>query len=246
MTFTQIKADIASFLGITISSTSRITTIEAEQWTNQDYRMAQSKMANANINYYQGEIQDQDTTASKGRYQNPSGFLAMKRLEIQYNDAEDKVKAIPMDINDVYSTLNPENDPWSQRKPFYAWWEDDFYIRPIPDETSSSWTTDSGSAMRLWFVELQDDLSDGSDVPALPKAFHHILAYGPTAKGFRTLRKFTEAREYEALSRTGFAEMIAENTHKDKTKPMGFTMTRGSSTRDGIYKPSGSALGSNR
>ena len=101
--------------------------------------------------------------------------------------------------------------------------------------------------MRLWFIEIQTDLSGGSDVPKLPKAFHHILSYGATAKGFRKLRKFTEAKEYEALLRTGFAEMVAENTHKDKTKPMGFTMTRGSSIRHGIYRPSGSSgLGSNR
>ncbi|KKK49433.1 hypothetical protein LCGC14_3135100, partial [marine sediment metagenome] len=85
MTFTQIKADIASFLGMTIGASSRITTTEANQWVNQDYRTAQSKMAVANINYYQGEIVKMNTTNGTGRYQLPSGFLAMKRLEIQYN-----------------------------------------------------------------------------------------------------------------------------------------------------------------
>lgn len=246
MTFTQIKADISSFLGMTIGTSSRVTTSEIEQWCNQDYRTAQSKMADANINYYQGEIQKMDTVADTGRYQLPTGFLAMKRLEIQFSDDTDKVRVSPADINDIYSTLDPENDPWNQKKPFYALWEDDFYIKPVPDETSSSWTTDSGNAMKLWFVELQDDLSASGDVPALPITFHHILAYGATAKGFRKLRKFTEAREYEALLRTGLAEMVSENTHKDKTKPMGFTIIRGTTRRSGIYKPSGSVLGSNR
>ena len=246
MTFTQIKADISSFLGITISTSSRVTTSEIEQWCNQDYRSAQSKMAVANINYYIGEIVKMDIEDGTGRYQLPSGYLAMKRLEIQYNDDEDKLRATPMDINDVYTTLNPENEPWSQKKPFYATWEDGFYVKPVPDEDSADWTTDSGQAMRLWFIELQDDLSSGSDVPALPKAFHHILSYGATAKGFRKLRKFKEAREYEALLRTGFAEMVAENTAKDKTKAMGFTITMGTDKRHGIYRPSGSSLGSNR
>ena len=237
MTLTQIQNDIQSFLGITLSTTSRITTTEVLQWINQDYRTAQSKMAQANINYYMGEIQDMDTVDGTGRYQLPTGFLAMKRLEIQYDDDVDKVRVSPADINDINSTVDPENDPWSQQKPFYAWWEDDFYIKPVPDETSSAWTTDAGSAMRLWFVELQDDLSAGTDVPLIPITYHHILAYGATAKGFRKLRKFTEAKEYEALLRTGFAEMVAENTHKDKVRPMGFTITRGTTTRDGIRRP---------
>ena len=66
-----------------------------------------------------------------------------------------------------------------------------------------------------------------------------MIANGPTARGFRKLRKFTEAREYECLYRTGMADMIAENTSKDKTKPMGFTITRGSSPRHGIYRSGG-------
>ena len=165
-------------------------------------------------------------------------------MEIQYEDDEDKLRVNPMDINDNYASLNPENEAWSKNKPFYALWEDDFYIKPVPDETSSTWTTDSGSAIKLWFVELQDDLSGASDVPALPKAFHHILSYGATAKGFRKLRKFTEAREYEALLRTGMAEMIAENSSKDKTKPMGFTITRSSVRRGGINTRT--TLGSSR
>ncbi len=237
MILTNIKLDVQDALGITLSTTSRVTTTSVERWINQDYRTAQSKMANANINYYQGEIQKMDTTDGTGRYQLPSGFLAMKRLEIQYNDDKDKVRADPLDINDIYSTLDPDSDPWSQSKPFYARWEDDFYIKPIPDETSSTWTTDLGNAMKLWFVELQDDLSSGTDVPALPSPYHHILSYGATAKGFRRLRKFTEAGQYEALLRTGFAEMVAENTHKDKTKAMGFTVTRGTSKKHGIWRP---------
>lgn len=243
MTFDEIKNDIQSFLGITIGASSRITTTECEQWVNQDYRKAQSALANANINYYQGEIQDQDTVADRGRYQLPTGFLAMKRLEIQYEDDVDKKRANPIDINDIYSTLDPDSDPWSQQKPFYCAWEDDFYIKPVPDEDSADWSTDSGSAMRLWFVELQDDLSASGDTPALPAPYHHILAYGAVAKGFRKLRKFTEAREYDdpktgrGLWQIGLAAMVAENTHKDKTKPMGFTITRGTTRRHGIFRP---------
>lgn len=234
MTTADIQADVASALGMTISATSRITSTEVLRWINEDYRTAQSKMADANINYYQGETQDYDTTVT-GTYTLPTGFLAMKRLEIQYNDDEDKARATPIDINDIYSTLNPDGNPWSQKSPFYAIWENTFLIRPIPDEISSTWTVDDGSAMIMWFVELQDDLS-GVVVPSLPSSYHHILSYGAIAKGFRKLRKFTEAGQYEALLRTGFAEMVAENTYKDKTKPMGFTVVRGGNKRFGIWK----------
>jgi len=237
MQFSDIKLDVQDALGITLSSSSRVSTTSVERWINQDYRMAQSKMADASVNFYAGEIQTLDTVADTGRYQLPTGFLAMKRLEIQFSDDTDKVRANPIDINSIYSTLDPDSDPWSQENPFYAIWEDDFYIKPVPDETSSLWTTDAGSAIKLWFVELQDDLSAGTDVPALPTAYHHILAYGAAAKGFRKLRKFTEAREYEALLRMGLAEMVAENTYKDKTKVMGFTVIRGTTNRSGIVRP---------
>lgn len=237
MQFTEIKNDVQSFLGITISSTSRITSTECEQWINQDYRTGQSKMAAANINYYQGEVQKLDSTADTGRYQLPKKFLAMKRLEIQYSDDVDKERANPIDINDIYSTLDPDSDPWSQQKPFYALWENDFYIKPIPDETSSTWTIDRGSAIKMWFVELQNDLSAGTDEPKLPLAFHSTLAYGTTARGFRKLRKFAEAKEYDTLLRIGFEEMVEENTHKDKTKALSFTVARGSTKKFGLWKP---------
>ena len=237
MTLTEIQADVASFLGITISASSRLTTTEMNAQINVDYRMAQSKMAEANINYYSGEIQTLDTEDGEGKYQLPTKFLKMKRLEIQYSDDEDKIRADPMDINDIYSTLNPEEDPWSQERPFYAQWEDDFYIKPEPDEDSSGWTTDSGNAIKLWFVELQDDLSAGGNTPALPSPYHHVLAFGATAKGFRKLRKFAEAREYDALLRVGFEEMVAENTSKDKTKGLAFTVTRGTTKKHGVWRP---------
>ena len=161
----------------------------------------------------------------------------MKRFEIQFSDDEDKVRANPMDINDVNETLNPDSESWSKLKPYYAIWENDFYIRPTPDETSSTWTTDDGSAIKMWFVEMQDDLSTGSTVPSLPLAFQHILAYGATAKGFRKLRKFTEAREYESLLRIGLTEMVGENAYKDKAAPMGFSIVRGINKNSGIVRP---------
>lgn len=236
MNLSEIQADVSTFLGMTISATSRFTTTQMNAAINVDYRVCQSKMANANIDYYQGEMSEMDTTISTGRYQLPTGYLAMKRLEIQYDDAVDKKRANSMDINDVYSTLDPNSDPWSQSNPWYACWEDDFYIKPVPDATSSAWTTDHGSAMRLWFVELQDDLAAAGSVPLLPITYHHILAYGATAKGFRRLRKFSEADKYEALLRTGMAEMVSENTYKDKTKSMGFSIIRGGSMRNGILR----------
>jgi len=237
MNLTNIQADVATFLGMTIGTSSRFTTTEMNAAINIDYRTAQSKMASANVNYYSGEIQTLDTEDGTGKYELPTKFLAMKRMEIQYDDDEDKVRVTPCDINDIYSTLNPETDPWSQEKPFYAIWENDFYIKPVPDSDSADWTTDDGNAIKMWFVEMQDDLSAGTSIPALPLAFHNILAYGATAKGFRKLRKFSEAKEYENLLRIGLAEMVGENTHKDKTKVMSFTTTRGTDKSHGVWRP---------
>lgn len=236
MTYTEIVNDIQSYLGFTISSSSRVTSTEVSQWVNQDYRIAQSKMAEANINYYQGETTTGDVVSGTDTITLPDKFLKMKRFEIQYDDDEDKVRATGIDINDIYSTLDPENDPWSQQKPYYALWENTLVLKPTPDDSSSTWTTDSGNAYKLWFIEEQDDIS-GSSEPALPSAYHHLLSYGPTARGFRKIKKFDYANQYQSLWLQGLADMIAENTSKDKTRSMSFTITRGSSREEGIYRP---------
>lgn len=236
MTYTTIQNDVQSFLGFALSATSRVNTTEVAQWVNQDYRIAQSKLAEANIDYYQGETSEGDTTDGTDTYTLPTKFLKMKRLEIQYDDDEDKVRVTPIDINDIWSTLDPDSDPWSQKNPYYAIWESSFILKPVPDETSSTWTTDPASAYKMWFIEEQDDIS-GTTEPALPSAYQHILAYGATARGLRKIKEFQNAREYEALWARGLAEMIAENTHKDKVKPLGFTMTRGTNKGHGIWRP---------
>ena len=236
MTLANLQSDISSALGMTVSATSRITTTETLRWLNEDYRAAQSALADANINYYQGETTEFDTEDGVDTYA-LTNFLKMKRVEIQYDDAVDKVRARPIDINDIHSDLNPDSEPWSQLAPFYDIWEDDLIIKPTPDEDSADWDTDAGKAVKIWFIEMQDDLSSDTDVPVLPTAFQHILAYGPIARGFRKLRKFTEAREYETLKKAGFEQMVAENAYKDKTKPIGFTITRGGSRKNGIWRP---------
>ena len=84
MQYTAIQNDVQSFLGFTLSTSSRVTTTEISQWVNQDYKIAQSKLAQANINYYQGETTEDDTTDGTDTYTLPTKFLVMKRLEIQY------------------------------------------------------------------------------------------------------------------------------------------------------------------
>jgi hypothetical protein len=236
MTYTTIQNDVQSFLGFALSATSRVNTTEVSQWINEDYKVAQSKLAEANINYYQGEIIEGDTTDGTDTYTLPTKFLKMKRLEIQYNDDEDKVQATPMDINDIHSTLDPDSDPWSQKKPWYARWENTFILKPMPDETSSTWTTDSGSAYKMWFIEEQDDIS-GTSIPALPTAYHHILAFNATARGFRKIKEFEPAREYHNLWLKGLSDMVAENAYKDKTKPLAFTVVRGTDRKKGLWRP---------
>jgi hypothetical protein len=238
MTFTEIQTDVQSFLGLTIGASSRVTTTMVKEWINQSYRKAQSKLAHANVNYYQGETQEFDVTASTDKYDlSQYNFLTMKRVEIQYNDAEDKVRAEAADINDIWGTLDPDNDPWNQNRPWYAIWEDDLIIKPTPDESSSGWTTDAGSAIKIWFVELQADMSGASDTPALPITYHHILAYEAIAKGFRRMKKHVDAREWETKWTNELTEMIAENTTKDKNKVMSFTITRGPSRKHGMFRP---------
>jgi hypothetical protein len=234
-TYTTIQNDIQSFLGFALSATSRVNTTEIAQWVNQDYKIAQSKLAEANVNYYQGETKEDDIEDGVDTYTLPTKFLKMKRLEIQFDDDTDKVRATPIDINDIWSTLDPDSDPWSKTNPYYAIWENNFIIKPVPDEDSADWTTDNGSAYKMWFIEEQDDIS-AALVPALPTAYQHILAYGPTARGFRKLKNFEAAREYEALWVRGLADMIAENAYKDKAKPLSFTITRGVNKRHGIWR----------
>jgi hypothetical protein len=242
MTYTTIAADVQSFLGFAIGASSRITSTEVSQWINQDYRVAQSRLADADINYYQGETVEFNTTANDGEYSLAYGgdagnikFLKEKRIEIQYDDNTDKRPMTRLsDINDVYASFDPANDPWSKLKPYYLIWENKLYIKPIPDESSSTWTTDAGSAIKMWFIEEQDDIS-GSTEPLLPTAWQHILAYGATARGFRKLQKFDFAREYQAMWQQGLNDMVA-SVVKSKKSVMSFKVTRGSDRSHTIWR----------
>ena len=237
MTFSEIQADVSSFLRITIGASTRVTTTQQNAWINQGYRVAQSKLANANVNYYQGETVEGDIVSGTGTIALPDGFMAMKRFEIQYADGEDKVRVKGIDINQIWQTLDPNSDPWSQDNPFYALWKDDLVIRPIPDASSSGWSTDAGSAYKLWFIERHADLSAAGDTPALPKDYHHLLAYFAVSNGFRRLGKHKEADKYMTLWLSGLRDMVSENTHKDKVKPLAFTVTRGPSNNHAIVNP---------
>jgi len=237
MSLATIQADVNSALGLTASTTSRVTTVEILQWINQGYRIAQTALAEANINYYQGETEEFDTTDGEDTYSLPTKFLKMKRAEIQYDDDVDKIKMTIRDMNDVGITVDPDNDPWSKTNPFIYYWENDYVVKPVPDEDSADWDTDNGSAIKLWFIELQDDMTTGANVAALPLAYEYILAYPAIAPGLRKLKRFKEASVFDGLWQAGLSKMVRENAYKDKTKPLRFTIRRGVNKSAGIWRP---------
>lgn len=239
MTLTKLKNDVASFIGLSISGTSRVTTTEVEQWINTAYYVAISKLADADINYYQGEISREDSdTNTEGRYVLPTNFLKMKRLEVRYGDGEDMVWATPVDINQFKTPMHPDSDSYSEDNPYYALWENDFYIRPIPTEASATaWSTNNGEAFRLWYIERPDDLTNGSDVPNIPYFYQHILSYFAANRALRKLGKVSDAREYERDWQLGLKAMVKENTEKDISRDMGFTISRGRNKQAGIWRP---------
>lgn len=242
MTRSEIRTEVQSNLGITLSTTSRVTIAEVDRWIDQTHRVAVSGLAEANVNYFSGETDEQDTDSGEGAYDLPNDFLKLKRVQIQWNDDEDMKIAYPMDINDVEGDLNPGEIKWSQNVPRYALWADQIEIRPIPDEDSDTWSEDDGAALKLWYIKAPADLADGT-APSIPPNFHQILAHEPTAKGLRRMQRYDDAKVYDdpgsgrGLWQTGLAKMLQDHSVQDMQKNYRIKIRRGRTKRRGIFRP---------
>jgi len=237
MTLTEILADVASHIGMSISTNTRITTTEATAWINQAYRTTCSALAKVNVNYFNGEEIEADTTDGTASYTLPTDFLVMKRVEIRWDDGEDRIRVTPIDINQLQGTTTPDAETFSQENPYYYLWENKIYFLPVPDETSSTWTTNPGAAYKLWYYEMPADLS-GSNTPVTPAAYHHIFAYFAAAQAcVGKLDNPQKADRLEAKWQNGMFRLISENTLKDQNKPMSFRIVRGRTTETGIWRP---------
>jgi hypothetical protein len=236
MTLTEILTDVASHIGMTISTNTRVTTTEATAWVNQGYRKACSALAKVNVNYFNGEEVEGDTDDDVAEYTLPTDFLAMKRVEIRYGDGEDRARATPLDINQLQGTT-ADDDSFSEDNPFYYLWENKITFKPTPTDDSSAWETNPGEAYKLWYFEMPADLS-GSNSPVIPSAYHDILAfYAAMTAFYGKLKDEKSGGIFEGRWERGLAKMVSENTAKDQNKPMAFTIVRGRSTSAGIWRP---------
>jgi len=236
MTLTEILADVSSFLSLTVGASTRVTSTEATQWINQAYHMAETRLFAVDNSFWTIDSQELDTTADDDSYAVESDFLGMKRLEIQYEDGVDKVRATPISMNEVPGTLSPENETWSKDDPYYWLIDSTIYIKPTPDETSSTWTTDNGSAIKYWYYQMGTDLS-GATVPVLPLTHHHILAYFAAMNGHLKLGNDSKAGEFENKWERGLRSMVGEYSKIDKTQALSFSVSRGRNKASGIFRP---------
>ena len=242
MTDTELINDVASAIGMSVSTATRVTATEARQWLNQAYRMACSKLADAGVNYFNSESTSGDTTDGTGSYSLASDFLKMKALKIQYEDDTDKIDVTPIDMNQIQDDLSPESEPWSKLSPYYWIWDGSVYIRPTPDETSSvvagTWTVDAGAAYTYWYYQRPDDL-DGTTytTPVIPADYHHVLGDYASFKALRKLGKTQESSNYERRYKEGMLQMIGENVQKDESQQFSFRVMRGKNAQSAIYRP---------
>lgn len=162
------------------------TDVQLLVWINHRYQDLVTAVETTFENYFLTEVAT-DLIEDQQEYSLPTDFKRMVRIEINYditNNATAFNKATPATLDDVRAQLADSN-LGSSGSPVYYIQGDLLGFIPIPD-------ADGTSAVKLWYVAEQDDLSDDSDEPAIPSQYHRLISIGTCAdalmKGKRDLR----------------------------------------------------------
>ena len=111
-------------------------------------------------------------------YNFAASYLHIKKVQIKFASDEEYVEATPIDIRNFDTDLTTETEiqaAFTNNNPGYQLIGDSLKI--YSGEIDA--VTDG---IKIWVDTYKAVLSDDTDVPAIPDAFHDILALGPAIK----------------------------------------------------------------
>lgn len=184
MTLETILADIRARLNEVTAAFW--TDAQLLVWINHRYQDLVTAVETTFENYFLTESAT-DLVEDQQEYSLPTDFKRMVRIEINYdmtNNATTFSKATPVTLDEVRIQI-ANTDLGSSGSPVYYIHGDLLGFLPIPD-------ADGTSAVKIWYVAEQTDLSDDDDEPAIPSQYHRVISLGVCSdalmKGKRDLK----------------------------------------------------------
>lgn len=101
-----------------------------------------------------------------------SRVMRIRRIEIAY-DGTTFYRALPIHITQLPQS-NFIGSYFTNVNPRYYIFGNKLFLLPTP-------TSSVSNAVRIWYIQRPDELSEDDDTPAFPKQYHRMLAFGAAA-----------------------------------------------------------------
>ena len=199
MTFSQMQTEVGDLLNMTIGATSTVSSTQVKRDLNTARDLVLNKLLSLGQNY-NVRLAKTNLVADQNLYGLPSDFRKLVRVEIGYEGASLRRKAVRMDSN---SEDDPVDTVYLISKPRYAVRGDNIDVRPTPGEnvTEGLW---------IWYVENPAAMVGDTDTAGLPHSYDSLLPMYAAAKGAYKLGLNREGNNFIALFRAGLEDLEQE------------------------------------
>lgn len=127
---------------------------------------------------FQAEIATADLVANQQEYVFPSTILKIKSIEITY-DGTNWYPVTYLDKRDIGKATDTTtiSDNFTTSNPYADLMDNSLFLYPIPSSNITA-------GIKIWYEKEADELSDATDEPNIPEAYHKGLCYGASKDYF--------------------------------------------------------------
>lgn len=201
MTFLQMQTRVGNLINRDVTDdTGTITETEVKAFLNIGYRRAINAVVATNEEFYVRQSKA-DLAENQVSYALPTDCRKLKQLQLAYLATTDYSYAKRFDLN----MMEDPEDTVSTANPIYHLVDKHYEINPTP-------TTAVEDGIILYYIEKQDDMSDGADEPHLPIGYEDIPVLYAVSKAKQKLGLEAEAQAYLTEFYTEIDKMTAQVT----------------------------------
>jgi hypothetical protein len=230
--FSTLRSDVRMFLDE--ASPADWTEAQVNSALNYAYHELVTSIVDVFEDYYTttatfDTIEDQQEYDSDDGL--PTDIFKIRRVEINQdpsNSNASPTRALPINLEDVYRDLGNTSTSLKSNHPCYyvlglGSGNEKMGFLPVPDE-------DGTNAVKIWYVQTQDDLSASSDTPNIPYCdrYAHLIVWGAVADLLSKGQQEEQASaKYRSMFEVGVQKMKTELEDRKADDAKGVTDTVG-------------------
>lgn len=187
-------------------------------WINDAYMYICEEIIKVNPDYFTDDATS-NTTAGDGEYDLPDDNEKIVMVNIQYSGVWRRALPLAEGINQV-AVLQNSTSRYDVGAPVYYIIGDQIGFLPVP-----STNTD---LIKIWYVYTPDELALDTDVPEIPKGYHHIIKYGAYANYLDQDDEHTAAENMRNRFEHRVASMVENIADNQVDEPKSVVITQNS------------------